>query len=684
MKIKPPINDVSVAEFRNVAWQGRVGVSLRSILTGAVLCIFLSIAVSYNLTTIRGSLLAKTHEAMGALALFFFFVAGINILLRLIARAAGPDSTLNSLPFNRSELLVIYVMLAVSSSLSTFGLAVRLPVIITAPYYYTLGTETWQDALSRLGGQLPAWLTVSDPQAARSFYSGLSVRENFWPEFLEIIGQHWLRPLAIWGLLLMSVYGAMVCIAVIIRKQWMEKEILVYPLTKVPLAMVEPDPEGRLINPLFRNRVFWFGFVCPALMSILIAAHNYLPGFPQANQLYWRVYFFNDLFGVSCRIIFSALGFAFLVTREVSFSIWFFALIGFVITGLLRFLGIPFQDYVGGGSSASNALLHHMGQGALLMMVAYSLWTARRHLRDVLAKALGLDPTVDDSNEIMSYRVAVFGLILCTTVMLSWLYSSGMPFLPAVVFIIIAFILFYALSRVVAEAGLTTMLPPSIAPTATVSALGAQTFGPAGLISLALSYVWTSHLRTFVMVPVVNGLKVVEHVKKHRSRLLWAIFLAIGVSFVFSVGLVIYQAYRTGAVTMHGSPFVQKAQEPYRVIHQVMDRFPGPYKAGWLFGLIGAGLMIALRTMRRRCTWWPIHPIGFVFMGMCWAMEQVWLSFLLAWLVKSLVIKYGGPRLYKKVVPFFLGLILGQGVSAASWVAIDFCTGMTDSAPFWL
>ena len=439
-----------------------------------------------------------------------------------------------------------------------------------------------------------------------------------------------------------------------------------------------------MVNPLFRNRVFWLGFLCPAVMSALIVAPRYFPGFPKVNQLYWRLSLFDSLFGVSCRIIFSALGFAFLVSTEVSFSIWFFAIVGFGVTAVLRFLGISFHDEVAGGVSAGNALLYHMGQGALLTMVAYSLWQARKHIRDVLAKAFGRDPSVDDSDEIMSYRAAVFGLILCTIVMLAWLYCSGMPLLLAAVFLIIAFALFYALSRVVAEAGLATMLPPYVAPTATVSAFGGQVFGPVGLVSLALSYVWTFYLRTFVMVPVVNGLKLVENIKKHKRRLIWAIFLAIVVSFVFSIGLIVYKAYELGAINMHSWLFIESPQEPYRFINRIMDGSLGPYKQGWLFGLIGAGLLMVLLMMRQRCTWWPIHPIGFVFMGICWAMEQVWLSFFIAWLVKVLVIKYGGPSLYKKVLPFFLGLILGQCVAAGGWVIIDYFAGMVGNTTFWL
>jgi hypothetical protein len=36
--------------------------------------------------------------------------------------------------------------------------------------------------------------------------------------------------------------------------------------------------------------------------------------------------------------------------------------------------------------------------------------------------------------------------------------------------------------------------------------------------------------------------------------------------------------------------------------------------------------------------------------------------FLIAWVTKVLVMRYGGVRLYRQFVPFFLGLIVGQMV----------------------
>jgi hypothetical protein len=43
-------------------------------------------------------------------------------------------------------------------------------------------------------------------------------------------------------------------------------------------------------------------------------------------------------------------------------------------------------------------------------------------------------------------------------------------------------------------------------------------------------------------------------------------------------------------------------------------------------------------------------------------MNLVWMPLLIAWLFKTVIVKYGGHKAYQRAVPAFLGLILGQFV----------------------
>jgi hypothetical protein len=43
-------------------------------------------------------------------------------------------------------------------------------------------------------------------------------------------------------------------------------------------------------------------------------------------------------------------------------------------------------------------------------------------------------------------------------------------------------------------------------------------------------------------------------------------------------------------------------------------------------------------------------------------MNLVWMPLLIAWILKTLIVKYGGHKTYQAATPIFLGLIVGQFV----------------------
>ena len=78
--------------------------------------------------------------------------------------------------------------------------------------------------------------------------------------------------------------------------------------------------------------------------------------------------------------------------------------------------------------------------------------------------------------------------------------------------------------------------------------------------------------------------------------------------------------------------------------------------------------------MRHQVLWWPLSPLGYL-ISANWKTGHILGAAFLAWLLKLVILKYGGAGLYKKLRPFFLGLILGEIVGAGCWLVVDYFTG---------
>ncbi|MFQ6099284.1 MAG: DUF6784 domain-containing protein, partial [Armatimonadota bacterium] len=53
--------------------------------------------------------------------------------------------------------------------------------------------------------------------------------------------------------------------------------------------------------------------------------------------------------------------------------------------------------------------------------------------------------------------------------------------------------------------------------------------------------------------------------------------------------------------------------------------------------------------------------------GLIW----LWFPFLIAWLAKYAIVRYGGQKAYRTLIPFFLGLVLGDYCTGAVWAIIS-------------
>ena len=88
----------------------------------------------------------------------------------------------------------------------------------------------------------------------------------------------------------------------------------------------------------------------------------------------------------------------------------------------------------------------------------------------------------------------------------------------------------------------------------------------------------------------------------------------------------------------------------------------------------GAALAAGLLWLRANFLWWPLHPFG---LALCaaWSTSVIWFSIFLGWLAKAAIMSFGGANAYRRTMPFFLGLVLGEALIAGVLLLISLALG---------
>jgi hypothetical protein len=196
--------------------------------------------------------------------------------------------------------------------------------------------------------------------------------------------------------------------------------------------------------------------------------------------------------------------------------------------------------------------------------------------------------------------------------------------------------------------------------------------------------------REVVTVYATHGMKVIDQTGANSParvfrRALGLMFLALVVGYAVSFASTLWTEYRyawTQDVT-HKIPINDWGADQ-NVALQVVDttnnyvrgQYHPQHNAVAHFS-IGAVFTTVLSYLRLRFTWWPFHPIGFLIVG-TFPSQHLWFSIFLGWLIKVLVVRFGGARFYTTCKPFFIGLIVGEGVAAGFWLIVGIAMNAMD------
>lgn len=546
--------------------------------------------------------------------------------------------------FSQGELLTVYVMLNMASVLAShFTIQVLVPIIPHAFWFATPENE-WQELFWR---HIPGWLSVDDKGALADYYKG---------ESTLYVAEHikgWLEPVLWWSAFLFALMFVMLCINVIVRKQWTEREKLSYPLIQLPIEMTD---ESR---SFFRQKLMWLAFAAAVSVNILNGLHFLWPSVPKfvSGEQYDISRFFPEkpfsAIGWTPVCIYPfAIGIAFFMPLDLSFSCWFFyffwkwkKIVGSMM-GLQSLPHFPYSDEQSFGA--------YIGLGVL------SLWVTRKHLYSVAKKIITNTSEVNDSDEPMTYRAAFFLAIVSMIFLVLFCYHAGMSLWVILLFFTLFLLLSISFARIRAVSGVFFHDLHFMGPdTALVKIFGTQRFGAGNLTMFSFLYFFNRAHTSNPMPHQLESFKIAERTHIRNKGLLCAMLLSIGIGSLASFWALLHGTYKFGS----GGSF---GWEPFQRLQRWLASPTRFGSASTTFTFIGLLFTFLLSIMRHRFIWWPLHPIGYAISG-TYTMNIFWLSFFISWAIKWVILKRGGLRAHRKATPFFSGLVLGEFIMGSLW-----------------
>lgn len=642
-------------------------ITTRAVTIGLFLGLAINLVMLYNDYYLLNTPLILNHMPMAGMAVLLGLVA-LNPLLRRWSRS----------PFSSGEMLLIWCLVAISGGIGATGFARCIIGFMASPAYLATPSNEYAQYLV---GPLPGWAVVSkdpDSTALRWYFEGL-------PRGERIPWGPWIAPLAAWTAFFVAGYCVMFALVSLLYRQWSDRERLTFPTVVVPLELArEPEP-GRLVNAFLRNRVMWLGAAVPMLVFGWNGLKTYLPALPQINLHYSTWGFFTDRpwseFNLeTASVYFSMVGLTFLLTTEVSFSLWFFFVLYHLSFVWVAWLGAAGTGFFGNWGQRIGVL---EASGGILLMAGFMLWSARASLTSWSRRVrAGTDLPGED---LLSPRMTAVLLAVGLAGMVLFVVAHGAQWWAAALGMLLYAAVILFLTRLVVEAGMLLIGVEAIGYEFLRDTFPASWLTPGTLTTFVqLRGGVMSDLRELLMPYLMNGIRLCAHSGRHARRLLGLFALTVGLSLIAASYARITTAYKYGAVLMDNSYNAGWQQVLYPNLVKILKT---PDATAWITAgslnlipagvahvLVGAMLTLGMLVMRARFLWWPLDPIGFLVCG-SWPITEIWFSVFLGWLAKSAVMTFGGTRAYRRILPFFLGLALGQAVIATVWTFVSFITG---------
>lgn len=651
--------------------------TIRAVLIGIALAVFLCGFSFFNDYVIKATFTVANHMPVAIYGGLIVFAVAIHPLMMRFARRFA---------FSGPEVAVILTLGFSVCFIPGAGLLRSFAAQVVLPHHYELTEPGWRE--SGVVQMAPPSLLadVSDPQArvVEGFLQGKAPGDDFgwssipWDNLTGVIGT--------WGFGILLMTGALLGLALVVHKQWSDHEQLPYPLAAVANSILPSG--GELFSGVLRSKLFWYGMVPVAIAHVVNFSHEQfntmlqIPRFVGLRDL--TLFLPAELrdpgyrFGyLNFNIMFIVIGIAYFVPKDVSLSVGVAQVFHDSLIAALAAYGVSLAAGNSGGWNAGNLFQF----GAYFGLFLSILYTGRFYYASVAKRAIGLRVKSDATDEAI-WGARIFMVLI--TLFGAWLVSLGVDWQLAVLYTGIVLIIQVVMSRILVETGLF-FIQPVLYPAAILTAFfGMQAIGPEMFLIMTLvSSVFVFDPRQTFMPYIVNAFKFLRFEKVAAGRLFAPCLIAIALAFLAGVAFNYYFQYRDGPAVLDTWGSGTPVRKPYAETLKVQRHLEGqgfveeslalegferfahtspmvPSMVG--FGL-GIGIVLLFTFCRLRFVGWPIHPVIFaVWTG--YATRVITMCFLIGWLIKTLVLKFGGVKLYDELKPLMIGLMAGDIMGA--------------------
>lgn len=490
----------------------------------------------------------------------------------------------------------------------------------------------------------------------------------------------WLTPAIAWASLVFLILLATLALNVIMRKQWAENERYPFPLFQIPYALLGNEDENprAAFAAVWKNPYLYLGFVISLIWCLTKGWHFYNNNIPALDvKIELNQYITDPRWGQMWATNFTISALFVSLAMFMELNVLLSLVVGYFMyrslfwigefTNLKTYTGYPFR--------------YEQTIGAYIGYAAVVIFFTRKYLWKVLKTAFSAENSESAKRETFSYRAAIFLLLACFLGVAGWAAWLGVSRWVVLLYFAFLVLIGFVASKFRAEAGfIFGYFTPYNAMLLLTLLGGMAVFGANGIMVCLIASGFLT-VTVFYLIPGAQ-LEAMEFGRRYKMvprHVLYACIIGILGGLFVGGWVFLSNAYALGGdnirtqwsfdqnwffgsyrsqLSAASSNFL-RAQEGIQIPHAV-----DPSTWGYV---LGASIAVIVAVLRQLFAGFWFHPIGVV-LASTYYVEGIWGSALVAWIIRSVVLRLGGAATVKnKLLPFFVGFFLAALLSVLIW-----------------